>query len=371
MVNADQQINSGTVKVTFNASRLKATSIGCGSDFSTPIAPSIGNGTAQISCARFSPFTGTGHFATVTFQALSAGSSTLGFGVSTIVANDGYGTNVYTGGGSANVTVVAPSSSTPPPSNEPSSGGSNPAPTQAPVVQSQPTGTATPVISSASHPDQEKWFKERKVELSWTKTANEFNYAIDQTPNTQLPQTVKDGATAASETVSGDGVWYAHVRANGDKGWSNTAHYKLQIDSSAPTPPAITTEPASPMKVLPTISFSAEDSVSGLDYFEIKLDDGEWQRVESPYKPAQISSGDHTVAVRAVDKAGNKAESQATFVVVPLATPVIDSISQGILMLGEKFTVNGSAPAGTQVEIYINGEKRETVTADKDGRFTG
>ena len=37
MVNADQQINSGTVKVTFNASRLKATSIGCGSDFSTPI----------------------------------------------------------------------------------------------------------------------------------------------------------------------------------------------------------------------------------------------------------------------------------------------------------------------------------------------
>src|SRR5690606_2394351 len=50
MVNADQQINSGTIKVTFNASRLKATNIGCGADFSTPIAPSIANGSANISC---------------------------------------------------------------------------------------------------------------------------------------------------------------------------------------------------------------------------------------------------------------------------------------------------------------------------------
>lgn len=370
MVNATQSINSGTIKVTYNASRLKAITIDCGSDFSTPIAPSIANGSASISCARFSSFTGQGHFATVKFQAIASGSAPLGFGVSTIVANDGQGTNVYTGGGSATVTVQAePSTPPPPPTNQPQD--SNPAPTQSPVVnQSQPTGTAAPIISSSSHPDQDKWYKGRKVDISWTKTATEFNYAIDQTPNTQLPQQVRDAASTLTQTVSGDGAWYAHVRAKGGQGWSNTAHYTLHIDASAPTAPTISTTPSSPMKVLPTISFSADDSVSGLDYYEIKLDEGKWQRVNSPYKPPQITSGDHTVTVRAVDKAGNSAESQAKFTIVPLAAPTINSINQGLIMLGEKFAIAGSAPINTNVEIYINGQKKETVATNKNGRFT-
>lgn len=369
MVSANQAINSGTIKVTYSAAYIKATTIDCGSDFPTPIAPSIANGSASISCARFSSFTGTGHFASVTFQATAAGTAALGFGVSTIVANDGQGTNVYTGGGSGSVVVASATTSAPPPStNQPQNSG--PAPTQAPVVQSQPTGTATPSISSSTHPDQGKWFKDRKVDITWTKTANEFNYAIDQTPNTQLDQQVKDGATSYSQTVSGDGAWYAHVRAKSDKGWSNTAHYKLQIDASAPTNPAIKTDPASPMKVLPTINFSSEDSVSGVDFFEIKLDGGEWKRADNPYKPERLTSGDHSVVVRATDRAGNTAETKASFTIVPLAAPTIDSLSKSLLMLGEQITIAGTAPADTQVEIYINGEKRETVTADKSGRYT-
>lgn len=52
------------------------------------------------------------------------------------------------------------------------------------------------------------------------------------------------------------------------------------------------------------LAFSASDSGSGMDYFEVKEGDGDWIRAESPYLLINQKT-DHDIFIKAVDKNGN------------------------------------------------------------------
>jgi hypothetical protein len=375
LINADQPVNGVKFTVAYPAHLISALDVACGSDFSTAIQPSIANGSASINCARIGPFSGTGgRVGSVTFKAAGEGSGSLTFGVSNVTAHDGKGTNVYTGGGSASVTVASSApAATPPPTNNAPAQPNKPQQTAPVATQPAPTrvaATASPSITSPSHPDQERWYTGRTVEASWNGGYKGYNFAIDQLAATQLGETVKSNtATSMSEVVTGDGVWYVHVRAMGDKGWSNTSHYKVQIDSTAPSNVVLKTKPESPMSVVPAFEFSAEDGGSGIEKFELNLDGGEWVVVESGFKPQRMESGEHTAGIRVTDRAGNKVEKQTKFTIMPLATPKLTSPQGGLLMLGERVKVSGTAPLNTEVEIYLNKEKKEVVKVDAEGKF--
>ncbi|MEM4264493.1 MAG: Ig-like domain-containing protein [Thermoplasmata archaeon] len=55
------------------------------------------------------------------------------------------------------------------------------------------------------------------------------------------------------------------------------------------------------------LSWSGSDSTSGIDHFEIKIDDDAWMDVATvnEYQIDNLPSGSHTVTVRAIDRAGN------------------------------------------------------------------
>ena len=58
----------------------------------------------------------------------------------------------------------------------------------------------------------------------------------------------------------------------------------------------------------PTISFATTDQLSGLDYYQIRVDDGAWDdQVLSPYSfTTELADGERRIYIKAVDKAGNE-----------------------------------------------------------------
>jgi hypothetical protein len=85
------------------------------------------------------------------------------------------------------------------------------------------------------------------------------------------------------------------------------------------TPPAVTRFEARPEPGAVAVSGAAEDGQTLITRLEVALDDGDWQlispaggladeqKVEFSAKIPDVSAGPHSVAVRAVDQAGNTA----------------------------------------------------------------
>ena len=65
------------------------------------------------------------------------------------------------------------------------------------------------------------------------------------------------------------------------------------------------------------VSWSGSDEVSGINHYEIRLDDGSWIDVgaEASYTFAGLADGEHKVTIKAVDKAGNVKEESVEFIV--------------------------------------------------------
>ncbi|MFP3871828.1 MAG: InlB B-repeat-containing protein [Candidatus Aenigmatarchaeota archaeon] len=59
--------------------------------------------------------------------------------------------------------------------------------------------------------------------------------------------------------------------------------------------------------------WTGSDEVSGIDYYEVKLDDGDWEEEDVDITLSNLEEGDHTIQVRAVDHAGNVGEDSVSF----------------------------------------------------------
>lgn len=381
LVSTTQPVNAVDLTVTFPASLVQVTSIdGSGSKFPTdgPGSPAIDNSAGKVEIIRYAlgGYTGgAGKVATLVLKAKTAGKATLGFGVSKVIAHDGNGTNVYSGGGSATLIINAPAAQpTPTPhQNQGSSQSVSPTPTQ--VATNTNPQAAAPAISSSSHPDQNAWYKDKQVKLSWTSSSGQtsgYNVEVNREAASQLAEKITQTQASYETQLTDNGVWYAHVRTQyANAQWSSTSHYKLQLDTQAPGPPAIKINPSTDIKVRPEISFSATDVGSSIAKYQLQLDDGQWQDVTSPYKPKTITTGPHTVTIKAIDQAGNSSQAQLQFTIAPIETPTIVTPNQAILALGSSFKVSGQTSPGFKVEIYINGQLSETVEANDQGKYSG
>ncbi|MEI6498416.1 MAG: fibronectin type III domain-containing protein [bacterium] len=94
-----------------------------------------------------------------------------------------------------------------------------------------------PIITSSSHPDQEKTYDLHKIDLSWQKDKGVlgYSYTLDNDENT-TPETKSISAnntiTFADKTP---GTYYFHVRAVNADGWGETASFKITITDSVLT----------------------------------------------------------------------------------------------------------------------------------------
>ena len=304
-----------------------------------------GSGTARFSCGLPNPgYNGdAGMIGQITFRAKAVGEATVSISNAKVLANDGSGTNILNATGTARFTIAEPAAN-------------------------------AVTISSGTHPDEQRWYQERNVSFNWTRPGNieGFNYEFNQIQDTTLGETIKTKETSASINDTADGTWYFHVRAKSSGGWSSTSHFKVNIDGTAPTDLTVVLDPDGESDRRPMISFSAKDATSGIERYDLKLDNGEWSNVDSPYIPETITAGQHTFFVRALDRAGNEVTGARSINILSPGTVVFTSPQPNSLFnVGDEIIFSGTAKAKSQITLYIDGQPvKQLIEVDESGHFT-
>ncbi|HMQ02251.1 MAG TPA: hypothetical protein PKD79_04295, partial [Candidatus Doudnabacteria bacterium] len=177
-------------------------------------------------------------------------------------------------------------------------------------------------IVSDSHPDQEVWYRERRVSLQWDiglPPADGYSYTISDRPD-DIPDDIPDSTdTRIIYNSIPEGINYFHIKALRDGRWGGVSHYSLKIDTTPPADFQINILPSARTYVTkPVIEFSTTDSKSGLKHYEIKIitlkitgrsnaviDDQLFIETTSPYQTIELLPGSYEVIIRAYDNAGN------------------------------------------------------------------
>ncbi len=369
----DQAVNAMSGRVAFPRDLLSFTgSSKSGSIISLWVQEPAeqSDGTLRFEGIILNPgFTGSaGKVITLTFKAKAGGSASLTFASGSVLANDGKGTNVLAGLGSATF-AVAPQAVGPQPGEATS------------PVESAGVPLA-PGVSSPTHPDPNKWYANSNPTFTWVnpRGTNGVNVLADHNPATD-PGTRSDGLrTSYTYQNVDDGVWYFHLRLHNALGWGAVTHWRFQIDTQKPKSFSIkfidgskTSNPS------PTVLFNTTDEPSGIDFYRVKVGDQSALLVlaamvlENPYVLPLQRPGSHTILVQAVDRAGNYVSDSQDFEVTPLDQPQFKDYPSE-LAPGDTFTVRGATYPRATVRLTLTPENgapasQESVS-DATGKFT-
>jgi len=221
-----QAINAVEDVLSFSKNTLQATSISKESTIVTLWVkdPIYNNSLGVISFAGGSPnpgFNGLGRIFRVYFSPIGVGPAWISYSSSAkVLANDGLGTNILASAGRADFTIKAK--------------------VAAPVTPSPVEPIVLPIsldVYSLTHPDESKWYNKQDILLSWDwePSITAFSYLINKTAK-DTPNNSSQGLdTSISYTEVTEGVWSFHIKPRTSAGWGETAHYKIQIDITAPS----------------------------------------------------------------------------------------------------------------------------------------
>ena len=307
---------------------------------------------------------------TVTFRAKTAsfGMANVTFSGGSVLADDGKGTNVLTNLGSGAYKLI-PRETTPLLPEE------YVAPTT-PVAPSDGT-PAAPEVSSPSHPNQNQWYSNNNPEFNWKLPSDIIGVSLllNQSPGSN-PGPNSDGMMESKKYESiEDGAWYFHIKFKNEYGWGEITHRKVLIDTQAPSAFEITVDSGNdPTNPTPVFRFQTQDSPSGIDHYEIKVDAQKASTTkENYYLPPPVEPGKLKTEVKAFDKANNFTSASVDFEILPLPTPEITKISKDI-RIGEVLEVEGKTLPELWAIIYIQRAKEEPIMAkvkpDSQGNFS-
>ncbi len=304
----------------------------------------------------------------INFKTKAAGKINLAFTSAAVLANDGVGTNILAGMGSAEFSAGAVDE--------------GPAASRSSSADVRFGVPGAPQIFSSTHPDPNQWYAKNKVTFNWANPSGvaAVNVLADRNPTTD-PGTRSDGlfSSYTYENVD-EGVWYFHLRLRNAQGWGAVSHFRFQLDTKPPEPFSITLdgEPES-SDPRPSVRFNTKDETSGLDYFAVKSGD-ETVRVAAKevasgqaYQLPPQKPGAHTVVVQAFDRAGNVAVAVRDFTILPLESPRISSYPAE-LPEGEVLKIAGETYPDSRVTVVLAPESGPQqsleVQSDPQGAFT-
>lgn len=370
----DKTMNAASGVVSFPSDKLEIVSVSkANSIFNLWVQEptfSNGAGTLNFEGIVLNPgFNGaSGKIISINFKVKAIGAASLVFTSGAILANDGQGTNILTGLGKTDFVFESAISGT-----------------QAPKT-STPSGAVgaplAPIITSGTHPDLEKWYPTNNPQFNWQVPADVTSVRFSYTSDPRSIPSATYGSSVISKEYKDipDGVWYFHLQFKNKNGWGGISHFRFQIDVRPPEPFEIVvvnkTELDSPR---PTIIFETNDSLSGVDYYKIKIGDGDFVSKISeeiaksnPYTLPVQSPGKHTLIVQAVDKAGNATTAVQEFVVIALGAPFIDDYPKE-LSSGAPLIIRGRTYPNVNVTLYtqLDGEEpqSQSVRSYSDGTF--
>lgn len=306
-------INAADGSIVFNPRELSVTSISrTGSIFSIWASePKFSNAEGTIEFAGGIPNPGysgaNGLLLTINFRAKTTttikGSTEIVLVSGVVLANDGEGTNILASLGKATYFI--------------SPGGTSAPPVDGVPAISQPTRI---VITSTTHPDQEKWYPNVNPEFKWElpDETDAVSYLITDNP-TSNPGTIPDGLVAGIKFADiENGINYFHLRFRENGAWGPTSHFKFQIDTKPP--PEVKILVTDDNSNEPKLTFESSDDLSGIDHYEIKIDKKDWSVIDKSLagKPYGITGqvyGKHQIMIKAVDGAGNSTVASATITI--------------------------------------------------------
>lgn len=365
-------INNAEGAIRFPSDLLEVVSVSrSGSIFSLWVEePNFSNSAGTISFNGGLPTPGyngaSGKVFSAVFRAKKVGTASLLFSSASILANDGLGTNVFSGSGSANYDLIV-------------AGETKPDASKVPKAE-EPSGLpSVPRVSSPTHPDQSQWYTNSDPRFVWPVpsgiTAVRFSY--DDNPVARPTVTYQSPISERALAGIGNGVWYSHVQFSNDKGLGGVAHFRFQIDSDKPSFFEITEVPVKEfVGAKAEFIFDAKDDRSGIDHYEVQIDSREpeiWRDDGSHrYVTPELNPGKYTLNVKAFDKAGNSVVAAMAFEIQGLQPPSIIEYPNEI-SASEAFVVRGATNANSEVIVWLQKDKEDaksfSIQSGKDGAF--
>lgn len=370
-----QAINASDGSISFNKNLLKVVSVSKNAsllDFWIE-EPAFSNNAGSINFAGGVPRPGYegngGTIFSIVFQPIAAGEAEVTFVSGSVLAGVN-GTNVLTAMGGANFSI-SPAIVTPEAVKK-----------EAEVAAAVKDGSSLlmPAVSSETNPDQDIWYRDRKVKFSWVLNPGieGVSVAFDKNPNSD-PGNESDGLFDSKEYVAdSDGVWYFHIKFKDSKNWGTTANYQVKIDMTPPEPFEAWSKQEDPND-WPTIFFKTMDKLSGLvRYFvvvnSLKSEPYIISADKDSLKLSDLEAGMHKIMVRAVDEAGNETYTTSEVEIRPILEPKVENYSQE-LSAEDKFFVSGTSLPEATVKIFIKKDGEEkvanySVNSDKGGTWS-
>lgn len=318
-----QQINAVEASMTFDTALLSVVSVSkTGSAFSLwTTEPTFSNsaGTITFGGGSPTPFSNRSNLISITFTAKAAGSASVGFGDASALAADGRGTDVLQNKTGGTYTIAAAATPEPTPT---------PTPTEEPATQPTDDNAAitfgdpprAPEVGSTAFLDPEVWYNKKTGIFTWdipfdvTAVAVELATSSNNDPTEEFDPPIEEFDLSPENAI--DGIQYLSIKFKNQVGWGAITNRKIQIDTLPPEPFEINVNAGPRTDSFPLLTFAANDTTSGIDYYELSIADGEPVRVTPDeaklgYLLSELVDGTYTVSVTAVDFAGNKTMSTA------------------------------------------------------------
>ena len=312
----DVSVNTGEAQIKFNPAFVNVDSISkAGSVLSLwSTEPAFSNTKGTIDFAGGSNsgvFSGQKTFLTIVFKAKKEGEIKIDIVSGQVIAVpafadilDGKLGGVYTIGPGTVVEV--------PPKIEP-----KPTP-----IPTGPKPTAPEITSSSGDPDS--WTNDPDVTFSWELSYGVTSvYLLFDEMLASLPTIDKGLISERTLTLDEDGEWYFHIAFRNATGLGDATHFGVKVDTE---PPGEFTLTALGRDLETELAFTVEDTLSGIDHYEIIIDGGSPLLV-TPDKVIDgkyiltVDPGEHTVTVEAYDLAGNMTSSETTVTVTGVKAP--------------------------------------------------
>ena len=294
---SDQAMNAVSGTLSFPADLLQVASISKANSALTLWVqdPSFSNTTGGVEFSGVVPNPGfigdSGRIIAIRLRAIKAGIAPITFVQSSVLANDGNGTNILTTASPSAISIITASS------------------------------VGLPIsIRSPTHPDENAWYPKTEVGLNLINPPKTTAVRILYDKYSNSVPTVLYTPPITEKTITlGDGVWYFHAQAKTDAGWGKTVHFAIHIDTKPPSPVIIRfPEGATTTNARLAVEFNATDTLSGIDHYDIALGgtvvaharSGEGGR---PYILPLERPGPAALSITAYDRAGNSSSGQASF----------------------------------------------------------
>ncbi|MDP2864262.1 MAG: hypothetical protein Q8N73_01215 [bacterium] len=366
---SDQAMNAASGAISFSQDKLQVVSLSkSGSIFSLWVQePSFSNlsGTINFEGIVLNPgFTGSaGKIITLNFKARATGNASLTFSSGSILANDGKGTNILTSMGSANyffqTTEITP-------------------PTEEIIPPATLGVLLAPKVSSPTHPDPEKWYSNNNPEFTWKLPPDVTGVSIFlNEKSVSNPGPISDGLIESKKYENlEDGIYYFHIKFQNNYGWGKITHRKVLIDTVPPLSFEVKTQQEDSTDPQPILLFETRDELSGLEYYEIKIGEGNpfpitTEEVKSnPYKMPLQAPGKHSIENKAFDRTGNYTSAFTEVEILAIETPIITKYPKR-LNLGETLNLEGKSLPDVTILVFIQQKGKELIIGETKANGDG